>query len=347
MSEILKRKTVTLDLEAAIENIKRMGTPKRVFQFEHGLEPGIKDDLAQRFALTEGLDRADKHFLLQREIRLQQFLGLEFMRVFPKGILWRGLPIGTTAVPPAVGPIQSWEDFERYPWPVIENIDFSDIEWFNTNLPDNMTMWAMTYHFQQVSNLIGFAPLCVMLFENKDLVKAVADKVGVFYVRLTDIMCGFSRCGAINIGDDMGHKTATLVSPDDLREVFVPWHKRIIDATHSHGRLALFHVCGQVEAIMDDLIDTVGIDAKHSTQDIIEPIILSKDRWGHRVALLGGVDVDFITRSHPDRIKSYTRSILQHCLPNGGFALGVGNWVADSIPLDNYLALLEAARCYA
>ena len=35
---------------------------------------------------------------------------------------------------------------------------------------------------------------------------------------------------------------------------------------------------------MDDLIDTVHIDAKHSTQDVVEPMAVSKRRWGDRVA---------------------------------------------------------------
>ena len=343
--DLLKDKSVKLDLEAAIANIQRKGTPNRVYCFEHGLEPGIKQALCDRFDLCEALDETDKYFLLQREIRIQQFLGQEFLRVFPAGMVWPGLPISTTATPPAVGPIQNWDDFENYSWPKIERLDFSEIEWFEANLPDNIAMWAMTYLFQQVSNLIGFAPMCLMLYENRELIKAIIEKVGTLCVIFAETMCQFSRCGAINVGDDMGHKTATLIDPEDIRELFIPWHKRIIDTIHSHGKLGLFHVCGKVDAIMDDLIDAVGIDAKHSTQDVIEPVTVSKERWGSRVGLLGGVDVDVITRAQPEEVRKYVRNILETCVPGGGYALGVGNWVADSIPFENYLALLEEARC--
>ena len=344
---ILKDKPVKLDLEAAIANIKRQGTPERVYYFEHGLEPGIKQSLCDRFDLCEGLDNTDKHFILRREIRIQQFLGQEFFRVFPLNYAWPGFSTDTTAPPPAVGPIQSWEDFENYPWPTIEQIDFSAVEWFEKNLPDNMAVWAMTYLFQQVSNLIGFTPMCLMLYENRRLIEAVTEKVGTLCLKFTQTMCQFSRCGAINIGDDLGHKTATLINPKDIRELFIPWHKRIIEVAHSHGKLGLFHICGHTGAIMDDLIDAVGIDAKHSTQDVIEPITVSKERWGKRVGLLGGVDVDFITRAQPKDMKNYVRNILDTCVPGGGYALGVGNWVADSIPFENYLTMLTQARCFA
>ena len=142
----------------------------------------------------------------------------------------------------------------------------------------------------------------------------------------------------------MGHKTGTLVKPDDLRELFIPWQKQLIEMAHAYGKLGLFHTCGQVEAVMEDLIEQVGIDARHSTQDTIEPVTVAKKRWGGRIGLLGGVDVDFITRRTPAQVRAYTRRIIETCAPSGGFALGVGNWVADSVPLDNYLAMLDEGR---
>ena len=90
----------------------------------------------------------------------------------------------------------------------------------------------------------------------------------------------------------------------------------------------------------------MGIDAKHSTQDVIEPIAVAKRRWGDRVGLLGGIDVDFLTRAQPDDVHSYVHDILDACMPGGGFTLGVGNWVADTIPTDNYLAVHAESRSF-
>lgn len=344
---LLREHRVALDLPGAIANLRRQGTPKRVFGFEHGLEPGIKAALCERFGLDEGLDKTAADYRLQREIRIYQFLGLEFMRVFPTGIVWPGLPTAMTAAPPSVGPIRSWRDFEAYPWPSVRHVNWSEVEWYERHLPDHLALWTMTYLFQQVSNLLGFEPLCMWLYEDRDLVRAVADKVGALYVEFADRFCQYARAGAINVGDDMGHKSGLLVAPGDLREIFLPWQQRIIATAQRHGKLGLFHVCGKVDTIMEDLIERVGIDARHSTQDVIETIQRSKERWGRRVALLGGVDVDFVTRAQPAEVECYTRAILEACVPGGGFALGVGNWVADSIPLDNYLAIHVAARKFS
>ena len=98
---------VELDLTGAIENIERHGTPARTFFFEHGIEPEMTRGIAQHFDLCAAMDPTDEHFELTRTMRVWSFLGLEFLRMFPGGITWRGLPTGMTSVPPAVGPITS------------------------------------------------------------------------------------------------------------------------------------------------------------------------------------------------------------------------------------------------
>jgi len=67
--------------------------------------------------------------------------------------------------------------------------------------------------------------------------------------------------------DDMGFKTGLLISPDDLRELVLPGHKKMAAMAHAAGRPYLLHSCGKLDMILDDLIDDVKIDAKHSFED--------------------------------------------------------------------------------
>jgi len=60
---MLRKMPVELDLlEAAIANIRCNGEPKRVFYFEHGIEPGIKTALCDRFNLCERLNKTESYF---------------------------------------------------------------------------------------------------------------------------------------------------------------------------------------------------------------------------------------------------------------------------------------------
>jgi uroporphyrinogen decarboxylase len=95
---------------------------------------------------------------------------------------------------------------------------------------------------------------------------------------------------------------------------------------------------------MEDLINDVGIDAKHSFEDTIESVIDAKRLYGDRIALLGGIDVDFLCRSDEKQVRRRVRETLEKCMPGGGYVLGTGNSVANYIPVDNYLAMLDEGR---
>ena len=95
---------------------------------------------------------------------------------------------------------------------------------------------------------------------------------------------------------------------------------------------------------MDDLIDYVKIDAKHSNEDVIMPIGEIKAKWGNRIAILGGVDVNYLCTHSTSEIAEYTKRVLDECAEGGGFAIGTGNTVANYIPVDNYLALVETVH---
>ena len=95
---------------------------------------------------------------------------------------------------------------------------------------------------------------------------------------------------------------------------------------------------------MEDLIEEVRIDARHSFEDAIEPVTEAKRRYGDRVALLGGLDMDFLCRAKEEDLRKRVRQTLEVCMPGGGYCLGTGNSVANYIPLENYLIMLEEGR---
>jgi uroporphyrinogen decarboxylase len=90
----------------------------------------------------------------------------------------------------------------------------------------------------------------------------------------------------------------------------------------------------------------VGIDGKHSYEDTTVDVRVLKAGLGQQIALLGGIDVDFLCRSGEAEIRARVREVLQTCQPGGGYCLGTGNTVANYIPLENYLVMLDEGRRY-
>jgi uroporphyrinogen decarboxylase len=85
-------------------------------------------------------------------------------------------------------------------------------------------------------------------------------------------------------------------------------------------------------------------DAFHSFRAVILPVGEFKRQYRDRVATLGGVDVDPLTRLDEPALRHDVRSILEQCTPGGRYALGTGNSVTNYIPLENYFVLLDEAR---
>ncbi len=112
---------------------------------------------------------------------------------------------------------------------------------------------------------------------------------------------------------------------------------------HDKGLPYILHTCGCVDSIMDELINYVKIDGKHSFEDEIISVWESKKRWGDKIALLGGVDVDKLARYPADKLRTYVRMIMDKCRKDGRFAIGAGNSIPSYIPVENYLTMFDVA----
>lgn len=303
-------------------------------------------------------DRSQTNRALDRIIKYWYHMGYDYMTVgcpLVFHITWHGSQ-DTAALPKEErrwvdeqqGVIKSWEDFERYPWPDPVDVDHYAMEYVARHLPDGMKIIFMGPggQLENMMWLMGMVNLAMNLKDDPALVKAVSQKVGEMLVGIWNTVAGMDRVGAMWLGDDMGFKTGTLLSPDHLREYVFPWQKKLVEITHAHGLPFLLHSCGNLAAIMDDLIDNVGIDAKHSYEDVIMPVTEAKERYGERIAILGGIDVNVLCRSTEEEVRSYVRHVLDACMPGGGYALGTGNSVANYIPLQNYVAMLDEGRNY-
>ena len=246
------------------------------------------------------------------------------------------------------GIIKSPEDFDDTDkWPGIDKIfDYKLFENISNIVPDEMKIIGgfAGGPFEHSMYLLGTENLFTGLYDNKDLVKKLYDKLYESFTGITKRLIKNDKLRVFRIGDDLGFKMGTLVSPELIRKYIFPIYKKIIEITHNEGKTFILHSCGNLKEIMDDLIDYCKIDAKHSFEDVIMPIEEVKKIWGDRVALLGGIDVDFLCRSTTKKIKEKTKKVLEICSKNGGYAMGTGNTPTNYMPVKNYLAMIEATN---
>jgi uroporphyrinogen decarboxylase len=350
---------ITPDWEAFLRCLRREGTPDRVHFIELLIDEEIKAEVAHRFGLMDGVDPQNPFYDHKLEIAVQRFLGYDYVRwgVDDVGVKIDRLATGDTAglardggrkyVDEHRGPITTWAEFEAFPWPDPEKLTTRGLEWFQENLPDDMCVVGSRgfAHFAEyLTWLMGYETLCYALYDQRDLVTAISRRLIDLYDAAVEKMLQFDRVKVIWGSDDMGFRSGTLISPDDLRQFVLPGHKRMAEAAHAAGRPYLLHSCGKLDAIMDDLLDDVGIDAKHSFEDVIEPVDEAYRKYGDRIAILGGIDVDFLCRKPPEEIRRRVHNTLEALHSGGGYCLGSGNSVANYVPLESYLTMLDEGR---
>jgi uroporphyrinogen decarboxylase len=245
------------------------------------------------------------------------------------------------------GPIQSWADFEAYPWPKAEELSHAALEYVNSVVPEGMKIAAFLYGgiFEHSTWLMSLQSFSYALRDQPDLVEAICQRVGELATATCAQAVTIDNVDMVFLSDDLGFYSGTLVSPDVLRRYVLPHYKKITDIAHQAGKLLVFHSCGNMYALMDELVDDIGIDAKHSFEDKIVPVEEAYSRWGDRVAILGGVDMDLVGRGTEEQVRARTRQILEICGAEGtGYCLGTGNTAANYIPKQNYLAMLDEGR---
>ncbi len=241
--------------------------------------------------------------------------------------------------------IKDWQSFERYPWPDPNQADYTNLERAAAVLPDGMRIISQgpCGVLENTIGLVGFDDLCFLLADDPELVTSIFDAVGSRLLSFYQNLIQHEAVGAIIGNDDWGFKTQPMLSPEQMRTLVLPWHKRIVTAAHEAGKPAILHSCGNLTSLMDDIIDDLSYDGKHSYEDAIQPVEQAYNLYGSRIAVLGGLDVDFLIRSTPDQVNKRAQAMLERAADKGGYALGTGNSVPAYVPDEAYFAMIAAA----
>jgi uroporphyrinogen decarboxylase len=234
------------------------------------------------------------------------------------------------------------QSMDKYVWPDPVAGDYHFLDDFSYLLPEGMKfiVSAPGGVLENVTDIVGFERLCCMLFEDEDLIQEIFDAVGSRLLRFYEICASFESVGALIINDDWGFKTQTMLDPDSMRKYVFPWHRKMVAAAHQQGKPVILHSCGNIYSMLDEIIETIGYDAKHSFEDVILPVEQAWQEWSGKIAIMGGIDMNFLATSSPEAIRERARQLLE-LTGNRSYALGSGNSIPEFIPVENFLAMIS------
>ncbi len=236
------------------------------------------------------------------------------------------------------------DSFARYAWPDPAAADYHAIDQAGRHLPNGMKLVVCgpCGVLENVIRLVGYENLCFMVLDNEQLAYDIFEAVGSRLVDYYRRAAASNHVGACIANDDWGFKSQTMLAPDDMRRFVFPWHREIVKAVHAAGKPVILHSCGYYNEIIEDVIEDMKFDGRHSYEDGITPVEQAYTEYDRRLAILGGIDVDFICRHSPTEVYARSKAMLERTAP-GGFALGTGNSVPEYVPVEGYMAMIRAA----
>ncbi|QSX07657.1 hypothetical protein J0B03_07390 [Alkalibacter rhizosphaerae] len=163
---------------------------------------------------------------------------------------------------PKVPDINRWEEYVEIP-------KMEDMDW-DLHLEENREylkvdklrelgiqagLWERLMGLMDVSN----AAIALVDDDQKEGVHRFFSKLCDFYDAYITKMKELYDLDAVYFHDDWGHQRAPFFSMDTVREMLLPYLKRIVETTHKNGMYFEHHSCGKAQDLMPVFIEA-GVD---------------------------------------------------------------------------------------
>ena len=171
------------------------------------------------------------------------------------------------------------------------------------HLPDGMKLLGFSNGgvLENATDIVGFENLCMLYLldpgTNGRNLRNIGDRLIEFY----SIVASMDSVGACVVNDDWGFKTQTMFPPEMMAEYVFPYTRKIVEVIHANKKPAILHSCGNLKQVMDVVIDDLKLDGKHSFEDGIYPVEDAYGWWQDRIAIMGGIDMDFLATENTRR----------------------------------------------
>jgi len=153
-------------------------------------------------------------------------------------------------------------------------------------------------------------------------------------------------CDLALLGDDFASQQNMMISPSLWRKWIKPYLAEQVQALRENNLLVLYHSCGAVRPILNDLIE-IGVNgllvfqttARGMDVDSIAP------EFGGKLAFYGGIDVqNLLSFGTPAEVETEVRKNVAAFSEYGGYIIANSHHTIPSINGENILAMCQAVK---
>jgi uroporphyrinogen decarboxylase len=322
------------------------------------------------------LDRMAQNVVLDEAIC--ERLGIDFRWIVPNWVGVRDIDIdGEKGYIDMWNTPHKWTDFGEYyaiqDQPLSQDpLTQADIEAFEWPNPDEPGMFTglreqAKHWFENTDYIVGADGIKVGILQtaaqirgydnlfldfaiNPEMAHAVLEKISLtinkMYHHYMQAVGNYVQ--VVTISDDQGTQNSLMMSPVMFREFIKPRLKSLIDTIKSQADVkVLMHCDGAILRIVEDLIE-IGVDILNPIQTVVdgfEDTAALKDQFGDRICFHGGIDVQQVMpNATPEEIRHEVKKRIHDLGRGGGYIIAPCHNINVDIPVENTLAMFEAAQ---
>jgi hypothetical protein len=196
-----------------------------------------------------------------------------------------------------------------------------------------------------LTRLIGQMSTLLWIGEHPRRMGRQVLRIGEFYYQCAEAMleAGDGLLDGVVLWGDVAYRRSMFVAPAYWRAYFKPCVRAIIDLCHRKGLPVIYHGCGNVRAILPDMIE-MGLDAYNPLEakaglDVVE----LRRSLGHKLAFCGNCDIQVWETNDLEKVR---REVLRklNAAKGGGLIVQSDHSVTSSVAGKTYDYVVKLVR---
>lgn len=199
-------------------------------------------------------------------------------------------------------------------------------------------------HFEKANFARGIEGFLADIGGNPDFARRFLTRIIDRNMVMLENMLTAPEIDGVLLGSDWGSQKDLLMSPASWEDLIRPGEQREYDLIHGYGKDVWIHSCGNVERIIPALLE-MGVNVLNPVQPEAMDIAGLKSDFGERLTFWGGLSTQrTLPFGTPEDVKSECRGLKDLMGKGGGLIFSPAQVIQADVPVENILALLEAAR---
>ena len=205
-----------------------------------------------------------------------------------------------------------------------------------------VTIWGS--HFEKAYFARGIENFLADMAGEPEFAKALLDMIIRKNIVMLENIVNIPEIDGILLGSDWGSQKSLLMSPDVWHEMIEPGEQREYNLIHEGGKDVWVHSCGNVEAIMGDLV-RMGVDVLNPVQPECMELTKIKRLHGDKLTFWGGISTQqTLPYGTPGQVRTEIAQVVGIMGKGGGYILSPAQSIQSDVPYENACAMIDEAQ---